>query len=136
VLQEQDGVISLIRLIDRLTQTFTGPDAPEQMPPFLATDLTMMIAIKSDQARGRYGLKIRPETPGGFQLPAIEQAIQLQAGTGANLVMPIALPIAQEGLYWFDIFLTGPPPQADRLLTRVPLEVLYSPQRIGPLPEA
>lgn len=131
-LQEQDGVISIIRVIDRLTQSHTGPDPPEQMPQFVASHLTLVVALKSDQARGRYGIKIRPEAPGGFQLPAMEQGIQLQpGGSGVNLVMPLVFPVAQEGLFWFDVFLTGPDPQPDRLLTRVPLEIVYQPLRLG-----
>ncbi len=132
VLQEQDGVLSAIRLIDRVTQSTTDPDAPEQMPPFLTDNLTMLVCLRSDQARGRYGIKVRPEAPGGFQLPAMEQAIQLQPGAnGANLILPLVLPITQESVFWFDVFLTGPAPQPDRLLTRVPLEVVYSPRRVG-----
>ena len=135
VLQEQDGVISVIRVIDRLVQSATGPDVPDQMPPFLANNLTMVVSLRSDQARGRYGLKIRAEAPGGFQLPALEHGVQLQGGnTGVNLVMPLSLPIAHDGVYWFDVFLTGPAPKEDRLLTRVPLEVVYQPLRVGGSP--
>ena len=136
VLHEQDGVLSMIRIVDQITQSASGTEAPTQMPPFLTNNLTMAICLKSDQARGRYGIKIRPEQPNGQQLPELEQAIQLGSGGGVNLIMPLVLPITQEGLYWFDIFLTGLPPQSDRLLTRVPLQVVYSPQRIGgPAPE-
>jgi len=131
VLQEPDSVLSLIRMVDQITQTATGPEAPEQMPPFLVSHLTMVICLKADQARGRYGIKIRPEQPGGQQLPDIEQAVQLTSGGGVNLILPLVLPITLEGVYWFDVFFTGPPPQPDRLLTRVPLQVVYSPQRIG-----
>jgi hypothetical protein len=131
VLQEPSGVLSLIRMVDQITQSATGPDAPEQMPPFMLSTLTLVVSLKADQARGRHGIKIRPEQPGGQQLPEIEQPVQLMSGGGVNLVMPLLLPITLEGTYWFDIIFTGPPPQADRLLTRVPLQVLYSPQRIG-----
>lgn len=130
VLQEGDGVLSVIRIIDQLTQTSVGPDAPEHMPPFIAQNLTMVVTIKADQARGRYGVRIRPEAPGGIQLPHVEQAITISPGpSGMNLVMPMVFPVSEEGVYWFDVFLTAPTGQADRLLTRVPLEVQYAPQR-------
>ncbi|MGH9740926.1 MAG: hypothetical protein ACRD51_01105, partial [Candidatus Acidiferrum sp.] len=32
VLNEKDGVLSIIRVIDRLTVNASGPDSPEQMP--------------------------------------------------------------------------------------------------------
>lgn len=130
VLQEQDGVLSAIRIIDRLEQTAVGPDAPDEMPPFVVNNLTLLVTIKADQARGRYGIKIRPEAPGGILLPPMEQAVTIQSGVGGiNVLMPFVLAIQAEGVYWFDVFLTGPAPQEDRLLTRVPLEVIYSPQR-------
>lgn len=133
VLHEQDGVLSLIRIVDALTQTASGPEPPEQMPPFVATDLTMVISVKADQARGRFGIRVRPEAPSGAQLPAIVQGINLQPGAakGVNLVMPLQIAIDQEGTYWFDVFLTGPAPQPDRLLTRVPLNIIYQPQQLG-----
>jgi hypothetical protein len=130
VLDEKDGVLSAIRIIDRLERSAIGPDAPEEMPPFVVDNLTLLVTVKSDQARGRYGIKVRPEAPGGVQLPPMEQAITIQPGpAGINLTVPFALAIQAEGVYWFDVFLTGPAPQEDRLLTRVPLEVIYSPQR-------
>jgi hypothetical protein len=136
VLQESDGVLSVIRVIDRLTQGAAGPEAPEQMPPFILDRLTMLVAIRADQARGRHGIKIRPEAPSGLQMQSVEQGVTIQSGaTGINLILPLVLPITEEGVYWFDVFLTGPAPQADRLLTRVPLEIVYAPQRVGAGPE-
>ncbi len=130
VLHEADGAISVIRVVDQLTQTAVGPDAPAAMPPFLIDNLTLVVALKADQARGRFGVKVRPEAPGGIQLPSMEQAVTFQSGpSGVNLIMPLVLPIASEGVYWFDVFLTGHEPQEDELLTRVPLEVIYAPQR-------
>jgi hypothetical protein len=132
VLEEGDGTLSLIRVIDRITQTASGPDAPEQMPPFLTENLTLVIALKGGRARGRHAIKIRPETPTGMHLPTLEQGIQIQPGNaGVNLIMPLTLPVSEEGVIWFDIFLAGPPPQEDVLLTRAPLEIQYLPQRIG-----
>lgn len=135
VLTEQDGVVSIIRVIDRLTQTTTGPEAPDNMPPFITDNLTMVVAVRADQARGRFGIKVRPEAPGGIQLPPVEQAITISPGpNGINLVMPLVLPIGAEGVYWFDVFLAARGEQTDKLLTRVPLEVVYSPQRTAAPP--
>lgn len=133
VLQEADGVLSLIRVVDAISQTASGPEPPAQMPPFVLGDVTLVISLKADQARGRFGIRVRPEAPSGIQLPPVEQGINLQPGAakGVNLVMPLQIAIDQEGTYWFDVFLTGPEPQPDRLLTRVPLNIIYSPQRVG-----
>jgi hypothetical protein len=49
VLQEQDGVLSLVRIVDRIISTALGPDPPEDMPP-VAVNLTAVIVLKSGQA--------------------------------------------------------------------------------------
>jgi hypothetical protein len=130
VLEDRDGVLSVIRIVDGVTRSAVGPEAPDQMPPFVSDDLTMVISLKSEQAKGRFGIKVRPEAPGGMQLPPVEQAINLSpGGGGVNIVMPMVLPLNEEGVYWFDVFLTQPRGGAEQLLTRVPLEVQYLPQR-------
>lgn len=128
VLVEQGGGISVIRITDTINQSAAGPEPPVEMPPFIADNLTMVVVLRAGQAQGRFGVKIRPEAPGGFQLPSLEQAIQLVGGPwGASVIVPLVLPVAQEGVFWFDVFLTGPS-QPEILLTRVPLEVIYQPQ--------
>ncbi len=60
-LQEKDGVISLIRVVDKLTSSAVGPDAPEQMPPFpvnhasAASALYCGLARREDARHGRTG---------------------------------------------------------------------------------
>lgn len=131
VLQEQNGPASIIRLTDTLSPSAIGPDAPAQMPPFMA-DLTLMVTLRAGEAKGSFGIKIRPEAPGGFQLPAIEQTVHLAGGPwGASLVMPMQFPINETGVYWFDIFLADPTTESEHLLTRIPLEVIYTRQTAG-----
>lgn len=133
VLTEGDGVISIIRIVDRLIQTATGPEPPEQMPPFLVgdRDLKMVIALKSDQAKGRCTVKIVVEDPSGVRVPVGESDITLQPGNlGANLVIGMNVALQHEGVYWFDVLLGGPRNQQDQLMTRVPLEVVYQRQKV------
>jgi hypothetical protein len=128
VLVEQGGGLSVIRLTDTLNQSAEGPEPPQDMPPFIAEGLTMIVVLRAGEAKGRFGVKIRPEAPGGFQLPSFEQTIQLMPGPwGASVLLPLKLAITAEGVFWFDIFLTGPA-MDEQLLTRVPLEVIYSRQ--------
>jgi len=127
VMQEQDGGMSLIRVTDTINQVAVGPDAPREMQPFI-TNITLVVSLKSGEARGSYGVMLRPEAPGGFQMPSFEQTVHLQGGAwGAAIIMPLQLPISVQGVYWFDVFLTEPT-DADsaQFLTRIPLEVVYS----------
>jgi len=124
-LQEQDGVLSLIRIIDRVTVGATGPDVPEDMP---ATPIafTVVIALKSGTARGRHKLSLRPEDPSGLQLSALEMPVHFEGeDRGANLIVNFGLMAEREGLYWIDAFF------GNDLLTRIPLRIVYQPQRTG-----
>lgn len=129
VMVEQDGNLSVIRITDTINRPGIGPDAPREMPSFVADSLTMIVVLRAGQAKGRFGIKVQPETPDGLRaLPPFETGIQLVGGPwGASVVMPFGIEIEHEGVYWFDVSLTGPK-QPDKLLTRVPLEVLYSPE--------
>jgi hypothetical protein len=126
ILQEQDGALSLIRVTDTINQSAVGPDAPREMRPFIA-DITLVVMLKSGEARGSYGVMLRPEAPGGFQMPPFEQTVHLQGGAwGAAIIMPLQLPISEQGVYWFDVFLTDPTTEdSARFLSRIPLEVVY-----------
>lgn len=137
VLQEADGVLSAIRFVDRLMLGFAGPDAPDEMPP-LPAQFTLLIAMKSGGARGRYGIHITMEAPSGERMP-VELTLPLMLegeDRGSNMVIPVGLTFEQEGLYWFDIYLDDPlvPEQPEELLTRVPVRVVYQPQRFAANP--
>jgi hypothetical protein len=125
VIQEPGGVPTIVRITDTLNQAAIGPDAPREMQPFMA-NITLMVSLKSGQARGQFGLLIRPEAPGGFQLPPFENSVHLQGEAwGAATIIPMQLAINEPGIYWFDVLLTTPGTDSEQLLTRVPLEVVY-----------
>lgn len=122
-LQEQDGVLSIIRIIDRVTVSVTSPDAPDEMPE-TALSFVVVVGLKSGAARGRHKLSLRPETPSGQQLAAMDVPIHFEGEErGANVVAQFAMTADEEGLYWVDVLF------GDSLLTRIPLRVLYQPQR-------
>lgn len=123
-----DGTISLIRVIDTVTQTATGVDPPSVMPAFVVS-AKLAIVLKAGETRGRYAIKLRPEAPDGRHLPEQEQAIQLDGGhSGLNLISDVQFAVELEGIYWFDvIFVAGE--GEERLLTRVPLRIVYQPEK-------
>jgi hypothetical protein len=125
VLQEADGVISIIRVVDRITHSAIGPEVADEMPPF-TINLNALVSLKSGTAKGRFKVKIRPEAPSGELLPAIEVPVLFEGEErGVNLILQIAIQAEHEGLYWFDVFLE------EGRLTRIPLRVVYQPQRVG-----
>lgn len=119
-LQEKDGVLSVIRVVDRTIVTVTAPNAPEQMPPFNHS-MTLVISFKAGAARGRQTLKIVPEDPAGQSLKAIELPVLFEGeDKGVNQTIQYTFTVNTEGLYWFDVFLDS------RLVTRMPLRVVYN----------
>lgn len=122
VLQEKDGVLSAIRIVDRIVMTASGVGAPQQMPP-VPISLTALLVFKSGSARGNHQVKIRPTLPSGRILQEISLPMLLEGDDrGVNLIANIGLQAREEGLYWFDIVVD------DELATRIPLRIVY--QRI------
>jgi hypothetical protein len=119
VLQEKDGVLSLIRIIDRLIHNVSGEDAPDKMPSF-KIQISILIGFKSGDVRGKRELKIKPNAPSGKILPVVSVPILLEgADKGANVNIGYAFEAQEEGLYWFDVMLN------DELFTRMPLSIIY-----------
>jgi len=119
VLQERDGVLSVIRAVERVLVTVDAPGAPAELPEGTVFQTTLLLALKSGDAQGRYQVVLRAEQPDGTHLP--EQTFDAmfeQGERGVNLIIGMGLPMI-EGLYWFDVLVS------DVLLTRVPLRIMY-----------
>jgi hypothetical protein len=125
VLQEKDGVTSLIRVVDRLITQATGVNPPEQMPR-LQANLTLFISLKAGFARGSYAVHIRSTNPLGRSADLATLPVLLEGDDrGANLVGIMQLQLDEPGLYWFDVLFE------QRLLTRIPLRVVYQRLSVG-----
>ena len=124
VLTEQDGVLSIIRVIDRVFHQVVGPEAPTQFEPF-TFNFVLLVTLKSGDARGSYTVEIRPEAPSGERFDPLVSVPVLFEGEerGANLILNMGFQVQMEGLYWFDVLFQ------DKVLTRVPLRVVYQPTR-------
>lgn len=127
MIEEKDGVLSVVRIVDRITTTAIGVGTPDVMPP-QNVSLFLLLAFKSGDARGRHDVQIQLEQPSGMRSTIAQTMSIFLAGedNGANLVINLAFPAPQEGLYWFDVFV-------DTIrVTRVPLRLIYLRQESGP----
>ena len=126
VLQEADGVISLIRIVDRITHTEQGASAPESMPE-VRYPLTLVLVLKSGSARGRHEVTITPVLPSQETLPPVTVTVQMEGeNRGVNITSRMDIPYKMEGLYWFNVTFDN------MLFTRMPLEVRYARLVTGP----
>lgn len=125
VLRSEGGVLSLIRVIDRLTHTETGPAPPEQMPA-VSYPMNLVVMLKSGRARGRRTLRLVPELPSGETLPELTFTVHFEGEEkGQNVIMRPAFAFPLEGLYWFRIYL------GDEELTAIPFRVRYNRTALG-----
>jgi Family of unknown function (DUF6941) len=127
VLGEQSGVLSAIRIVDQVLVTASGTDVPQQMP-VAGIAMKGLVMLKSGEARGRFVVTLRVESPAGVRQEVGQLSVQLQGGAnGANLVMDLNLQVSMPGLHWIDVLLDG------NLITRMPLDVVYQTmQTAGP----
>lgn len=125
-IRAQGGGLSLISVVEAITQTAVGPDAPDEMPPFSLDRVTLVLTLWAGQTKGRYTIRLRPEQPSGLQREPINLPIQFQetGAKGVDIITQIPFVIEEEGLYWFDVLFSAKD-LGDRLLTRIPLHVLY-----------
>ena len=120
VLDEKDGVKSLIRIIDRVTRHWRGPGTPpEEMEPF-DYEVVFTATLKSGRARGMHRVRLSLENPAGELRNVVNIDVHLEGEErGTTLVLQMVMPISQEGLYWMHMYVD------DQEITRTPLRVLY-----------
>jgi hypothetical protein len=121
-LTEGTGHLSVIRFIDRWV---VAGVAQEMQPTNI--QLTMAVILKSDQMKGQYRLSLQFHTPShqttkGPEFPALFEGDD----RGVQLVLPMGIVAAEQGLYWFDILIE------EEVVTRVPLRVLYQRVHLPP----
>jgi hypothetical protein len=114
VLREADGVMSLIRIVDRITiQGSLDSAAPPTFP------LTAVIGLKAGFARGSYLLKVKTISPAHQDLGAAELPMLFEGeDRGAVVGLTLAFQPHEEGLYWLEVYLQ------DVLITKMPLRVV------------
>lgn len=123
VLQEHDGVLSLIRVVDRFIIQARGAEVPDQLPPGIL-GLTAVIALKSGEARGRATVKLLHQLPSGLVNPIASFPVLLEGDDrGINIVIGLQMRVEQEGLHWFHVLFE------DQLMTKMPLRIFYVPQQ-------
>lgn len=119
VIEGKDGVLSLIRIVDRLIITAAGRKAPGDFPP---TDhaLTLVLMLVSGTARGSHEVAVTFERPGGTTEHVWSTDVLLEGeDRGANIVAQIPIRFESQGLYWFHVRLDG------EHLTSLPFRLLY-----------
>lgn len=121
-LREVDGVNSFIRIVDRWT--VTGPS--EAMPP-TAIQATLVVSFKSGIHRGNGQLTITPTSPSDVRMQSLTLPVLFEGDEdrGLAIIIPMAFPVQEPGLYWFNVSLDG------QSFSEIPLRVVY--HRVVPM---
>ena len=120
VLQEKTGVLSLIRIVDVVESTASGPNPPDDMPP-TSYRFKLVLMLKSGNARGRYNVTVVPQLPTGeTKDPFIASTYFEGEEKGHNIVVDMAFVFDVEGLYWFKVYID------DNKLTAIPFRAKYN----------
>lgn len=119
ILTEQDGVNTLVRVVDRY---WYDPTPPELVLPVGVKEgiLTyLLVTLKSGEFLGSATLTVSVRKPSGSYAPKTVTTPVTFKGDEHGISLAIAFNLATEedGLYWFDVALD------EKLLTRVPLRI-------------
>jgi hypothetical protein len=117
VLQEKDGVLSAVRIVDTYIQRL-----PKEAPEVIASIITptLLVSLKSGDFEGKGVLKVSIQTPSGKINPMPQDFPLLFKGGhhGQNVIVNIGVESKMEGVYWFLIDWNG------ELLARTPLKLI------------
>ena len=125
VLEQKDGVLSAIRIVDRITHSYTAStENPSSNIPPTKAEFAFLLILKSGQNPGVTNIKIIPKKPDNSELPPLNSTMHLDPpdNRGANLVFNAAMTLDQQGVWWFEVFINDVP------RTKIPLEVIFLPQ--------
>ncbi len=132
-LNEKDGVISLIRVIDQITtRGSVVPDKPNAMPAS-AIAVSAVIAIKagtSGSPLAKHVLTVNGFSPSGRKMEGSDLELPFvfptsEGNAGAQILVNMNMEVDEVGVYWFDVVVDG------HRLTRMPLKIAYVTQKAG-----
>lgn len=125
VLQDNEGRMSMINVVDRWTVNTSGPDAPEQMPQATIT-ATMVLVFKSGLFRGAASVKVVVIKPNGERGPEVTfPALFEGEDRGVGIISNTNFVLDEPGLYWINVYVQ------DELKTRMPLRLIYQRMVVG-----
>jgi hypothetical protein len=126
-IEDKDGVLTIIRIVDQVTLTASGDGAPDDLPPGAAINTTLVIGLKAGQARGRQTVQVAFRHPDGTLHPGPDIPVHFSGGEhqGTNVILKAGVALSDAGIYWAEVSVNK------RLVTRTPLEIRYEVNPLG-----
>jgi hypothetical protein len=135
VVEEKDGTLSIIRIIDKVT--FQVPEVPQipQVPVSsglmlggIGFQMWAVIIFKSGSFKGKQTLTIKGVSPDGSKLfddITVQLVFDGKGESGNYGKIQISLLFRMEGLHWFNLLIDGKP------VTRIPFRVILEKVTFG-----
>lgn len=122
-LEDKDGTISAIRIVDRFTITLPA-SVPANYPSKthrLPVSFNALVSFKTGDSPGTHTVRCEMVSPSGKvnERAFVQTFAFLEQYTGSvNVRMPIAVGVKQGGLFKMNVYLD------DRFMTQVPFEII------------
>jgi hypothetical protein len=130
LLREEEGTLSLVRVIDHAT--ITAPEEVLKSGQPIPFRTFLVVSFRAGTFDGPATIGIRPSGPSGTtvvgpagapaekqEYPVLFEGRSRGPNSGVNFNIQMTIGLSEAGPYWFDIFLD------EELVTRVPLLVEY-----------
>jgi hypothetical protein len=120
-IEDKEGIVTLIRIIDQVTLQAIGPGAPDELPEGSFVTTTFVVGLKAGLARGENNVQITFEHPDGSKHAGPDVPVHFSGGVqqGHNIILKLNLGLSDAGVYWAEVTVNK------RLVTKSPLEVRY-----------
>jgi len=117
ILEDKDGTLSLIRMVDKITVTPAGDVPPD---PQFVYEIWLGIGFRvPPDYHGKHTLRIRQLDPLGLERNLQPTPIEFQ-GKGVNMRAQLVLQLGGPGLYFLEVFIDQRP------MTRIPFTVEFT----------
>lgn len=108
VLQEKDGTISVIRIVDGVE--LAAPPGAKLPAPGAPIPLAVLVAVKSGGTRGRQAFRVTITGADGRSALGPEIGFETsfeRDESGHNLILNVMLQVRESGLYWLEVYWEG-----------------------------
>lgn len=119
VIREDTGILTLVRMIDRITISPKASWISHLPPSPVSTNL--VVSFRGQNLDGSGVVSIHPVKPSGERMERMDIPFVFDAQTGVNLNISLELVVEEEGYFWFDILLDN------AVVTRTPLQIVFQP---------
>jgi hypothetical protein len=119
LLEDKDGAISIIRMVDRFTVPRPPPDWNKKTPLVIA--LTGIVSFRSGDVNGERVVSIYGTSPSGKRREKLLEAKVLFQGesAGVNMKLNLVFRFFSEGNHWVDIYVEK------WHATRIPITIMF-----------